>query len=50
MDTALLVVIMSIVTLSVAALAGGGLGLLVMRLFGRVPTLPAASPAADSIH
>ena len=37
MNTALLVVIMSLVALHVAALAGGGLVLVVMRLLGRGP-------------
>lgn len=37
MNTALLTVILSIVAFHVAALAGGGLALGVMRLFGRAP-------------
>jgi hypothetical protein len=44
MDTAFLVVIMSLVALHVAALAGGGLGLVIMRLLGRGP---ASTPAAE---
>ena len=38
MDTAPLLVVMSIVALHVAALAGGGLALAIMRLFGYRPT------------
>ncbi|MGD8316843.1 MAG: hypothetical protein PVH21_07230 [Myxococcales bacterium] len=37
MNTALLTAILSIVALHVAALAGGGLALGVMRLLGRAP-------------
>jgi len=44
MDTAFLVVIMSLVALHVAALAGGGLVLVIMRLLGRGP---ASTPAAE---
>jgi hypothetical protein len=50
MDTALLVVIMSFVALSVAALAGGGLGLGVMRLLGCGPGSASGTEARDSIH
>jgi len=43
MNTSLLVVILSLVALHVAALAGGGLALAVMRLLGRGPqSLPSA--------
>jgi hypothetical protein len=48
MDTALLVTVMSIAALTVAALGGGGLGLLVMRLLGRSPAV--APVGTDSIH
>jgi hypothetical protein len=44
MDTAFLVVIMSLVTLHIAALVGGGLGLAIMRLLGRGPE---SAPAAE---
>jgi hypothetical protein len=44
MDTAFLVVIMSLVALHIAALVGGGLGLVIMRLLGRGP---ASTPAAE---
>ncbi|MFZ1864396.1 MAG: hypothetical protein WAU39_09260 [Polyangiales bacterium] len=37
MNTELLIVILSIVALHVAALAGGGLALGIMRLLGRAP-------------
>jgi len=43
MNTSLLVVILSLIALHVAALAGGGLALAVMRLLGRGPqSLPSA--------
>jgi hypothetical protein len=50
MDTAFLVVIMSIVALHVAALAGGGLALGVMRLLGRVPPSISGPEERESIH
>ncbi len=50
MDTALLIVIMSFVALSVAALAGGGLGLAVTRLLGCGPASASGTEARDSIH
>lgn len=50
MDTALLVVIMSIVALHVAALAGGGLALGVMRLLGHGRAGASAGEGRDSIH
>ena len=51
MNTELQIVIMSIVALHIAALVGGGLGLGIMRLFGRKPPsrLPAGD-AADTVH
>ncbi|MFW2387584.1 MAG: hypothetical protein ACN4G0_04570 [Polyangiales bacterium] len=45
MDTQLTLVIMSIVALHVAALAGGGLALGIMRLLGRGP---ASANGADT--
>ena len=47
MDTALLVIVMSIVALHAAAIVGGGLGLLVMRLLGRGPTAASAPEGTD---
>lgn len=50
MNTQLLIVILSIVALHVAALAGGGLALGIMRLFGRKPpSLPPGDPS-ESVH
>ena len=47
--TELLIVIMSIVALQLAALAGGGLGLAIMRLLGhKPPTL--SGDASDTVH
>ena len=50
MNTQLLIVIMSIVALHVAALAGGGLALGIMRLFGRKPPRLSADDATDTVH
>jgi hypothetical protein len=50
MDTELLIVIMSIVALHVAALAGGGLALGIMRLFGRRPPSFSSGDATDTVH
>jgi len=50
MDTQLLVVIMSIVALHVAALAGGGLVLGIMRLLGRAPASTNGAEGRESIH
>ena len=50
MDTQLFVVIMSIVALHVAALAGGGLVLGVMRLLGRGPASANGADGRESIH
>lgn len=50
MDTTLLIVIMSIVALHVAALAGGGLALGIMRLFGHRPASANEAEGRDSIH
>ncbi|HET6417150.1 MAG TPA: hypothetical protein VFG22_12705 [Polyangiales bacterium] len=50
MDTTLLVVIMSIVALHVAALAGGGLALGIMRLLGHRPASLNEAEGRDSIH
>ena len=51
MNTELLIVIMSIVALHVAALAGGGLAVGIMKLLGRkpAPRLPSGD-AADTAH
>ena len=49
MDTALLVVIMSLVALHVAALAGGGLVLVIMRLLGRGPESAPATEGRESM-
>lgn len=49
MNTALLVVIMSLVALHIAALGGGGLALLVMRLLGRAPKITPPAEARESI-
>jgi hypothetical protein len=50
MDTPFLVVIMSIVALHVAALAGGGLALGIMRLLGHGPVGADAAEGRESIH
>jgi hypothetical protein len=50
MDTTLLIVIMSIVALHVAALAGGGLALGIMRLLGYRPASANEGEARESIH
>jgi len=50
MDTELLLVIMSIVALHVAALAGGGLVLGIMRLLGRDPVSASGIEGRDSVH
>lgn len=50
MDTELLIVIMSIVALHVAALAGGGLALGIMRLLGRDPVSASGAEGRESIH
>jgi hypothetical protein len=50
MDTQLIVVIMSIVALHIAALAGGGLVLGVMRLLGCGPVSANGGDGRDSIH
>lgn len=53
MDTALLVVVMSFVALVLAAVAGGGLGLGVMRLLQvlrRPPTRMLDPKPRESIH
>ena len=49
MSTELQIVIMPIVALHAAALAGGGLALAVMRLFGRKPGEVGATDAGDSM-
>lgn len=49
MDTQLLVVIMSIAALHVAALAGGGIALGIMKLLGRGPAGANGAEARDSI-
>jgi hypothetical protein len=49
MNTSLLVVILSLVALHVAALAGGGLVLVVMRLLGRGPQSRSAGDGRDSM-
>ena len=49
MNTAFLVVIMSLVALHVAALAGGGLVLVAMRLLGRTPESAPAAEGRESI-
>ena len=49
MDTAFLVVIMSLVALHVAALAGGGLVLAIMRLLGRGPESAPANEGRESM-
>ena len=48
MSTELQIVIMSIVALHAAALAGGGLALVIMRLFGRKPTQLGPGEAGDA--
>ena len=50
MNSQLLLVIMSLVALHVAALAGGGLALGIMRLFGRIPASANGADGRDSIH
>jgi hypothetical protein len=50
MNTELLIVIMSLVSLHVAALAGGGLALGIMRLLGRKLPEPSAGDATDTVH
>jgi hypothetical protein len=50
MDTQLLVAIMSIVALHVAALAGGGLALGIMRLLGYSPASATEAEGRDSVH
>lgn len=50
MNTQLLIVILSIVALHVAALAGGGLALGIMRLFGRKPPTLQAGDPSESVH
>lgn len=50
MNTALLIVIMSIVALNVAALVGGGLALGVMKLLGRTPPSLPRGEATDTAH
>jgi hypothetical protein len=49
MSTQLLLVIMTIVALHVAAIAGGGLALGIMRLLGRAPESKPAAEARESI-
>ncbi len=50
MNTQLLVAILSIVALHVAALAGGGLALGIMRLLGHGPASANEADARESIH
>lgn len=50
MNTELQIVIMSIVALHAAALAGGGLALAVMRLFGRKPKQLDPSDAGETAN
>jgi hypothetical protein len=50
MNTQLLLVIMSIVALHVAAIAGGGLVLGIMRLLGRGPATANGADERESIH
>jgi len=50
MNVQLLVAIMSIVALHVAALAGGGLALGIMRLLGYSPAGAHEAEGRDSIH
>jgi hypothetical protein len=50
MSTELQIVIMSIVALHAAALAGGGLALVIMRLFGRRAPQLSPGDAADTAH
>jgi|GEM_PF-2439950 len=49
MNTALHVLILSLVALHVAALGGGGLALLLMRLFGHRPPIVEATEPRESI-
>jgi hypothetical protein len=49
MNTTFLVVIMSLVALHVAALLGGGLVLVAMRLLGRAPESAPAAEGRESI-
>jgi hypothetical protein len=48
MSTELQLVILSIVALHIAALAGGGLALAIMRLFGRKPVTQLPGGDAES--
>ena len=50
MNTQLLIVILSIVALHIAALAGGGLALGIMKLLGRKPPSLGPGDAADTVH
>jgi hypothetical protein len=49
MNTTFLLVIMSLVALHVAALVGGGLVLVAMRLLGRAPESTRAAEGRESI-
>jgi hypothetical protein len=49
MNSSLLIVILSLVALHVAALAGGGLVLVVMRLLGRGPQSAPVAEGRESI-
>jgi hypothetical protein len=49
MDTALHVLILSLVALHVAALAGGGIGLLVMRWLGYDSEISTPTQARESL-
>ncbi|MBW2405021.1 MAG: hypothetical protein JRF42_14740 [Deltaproteobacteria bacterium] len=49
MSTQLLLVIMTIVALHVAVIAGGGLALGIMRLLGRAPDSPVSADERESI-
>jgi hypothetical protein len=49
MNTAFLFVIMSLVALHLAALAGGGLVLVVMRLLGRAPESAPVAEGRESL-
>jgi hypothetical protein len=49
MNTQLLLVIMTIVALHVAAFAGGGLALAIMRLLGRAPACRPSTEATESL-
>jgi hypothetical protein len=50
MNTQLLLVIMTIVVLHLAAFAGGGLALVIMRLLGRAPASEPSAEGRESIH